>query len=297
METQTLPKKNSTEWLSLGKFFEFEKNQIFYIREGRGSNLILLHGYPTSSWDYSKIFAGLTRYYSVSVLDFLGFGYSAKPKKFPYSIHKQADLLESFIDKQALKRVRFVFHDYAVSVGQELLARLAERGSAQTYQIDGVVFLNGGLLPDLHRPTFMQKLLSLPILGSILVKFISEESFGKALAKVFGKDTQPDAKEIAALWKIILYPGNSRLSHVLLHYMKDRKQNKARWEKALTETQVPLLFLNGSEDPVSGAHLMKALQSMNFTNAKFQSFEKLGHYPQWEGPEQVYQAIRDFFPE
>lgn len=297
MEQNSIPRKNATEWLSIGKYYEFEKNQIFYIREGRGSNLILLHGYPTSSWDYSKIFAGLTRFYSVSVLDFLGFGYSAKPKKYQYSIHKQTDLLEKYIDKQAFKRVKFVFHDYSVSIGQEILARFAERGTSQPYQIDGMVFLNGGLLPDLHRPTLVQRLLAMPVLGSILVRFLKEESFGKAIAKVFGPNSKPDPKDIATLWKLILYPGNARLSHILLHYIKDRKENQSRWEKALFETHIPLLFLNGLEDPVSGKHLMTALEAKSFVNARFKSYETLGHYPHWESPESVYQAIREFYPD
>jgi len=295
MESTQLPRKNATEWLSQGKYFEFEKQQIFYIRDGRGTNLFLLHGYPTCSWDYSKIFSGLIRYYNVSVLDMLGFGYTAKPKKFPYSIHKQADLVEAYLDKQAIKRVRFVFHDYSVSIGQELLARYKERGEKSPYKIDGVLFLNGGLFPQLHRPTRMQKLLSIPFLGGILIRFLTEEKFGKALSEVFGSKTKPSERDIGSWFKLVQYPGKVKISHKLLHYIKDRKVHQERWKDALDSKDVSLHFLLGEDDPVSGQHVSEYLRSNQKEHWTLQTLP-VGHYPQWESPEAVYQAIRERFP-
>lgn len=288
-----IPKRNATEWLASGKYFNFNKYQIFYINEGRGNNLLLLHGFPTSSWDYSKIFAGLTRYFNTYAIDFLGFGYSSKPKKHNYSLSEQADIVESFIEKNALKRIKLVCHDYAVSVGQELLARNFETKDRK-YEIDGIVFLNGGLLPALHRPTFTQKLLSLPIIGGILSKLFNQNKFKKAFSEVFGPNTKPDDKEIATLWKLITYPGNIRISNKLLHYIKDRKQNETRYVSILTKTEVPILMINGGSDPVSGSHLADAIEKMPIKNIKIVRWKEIGHYPQWENPTECFQEIYNF---
>ncbi|TGL59355.1 alpha/beta hydrolase [Leptospira ognonensis] len=293
MTQETIPKRNATEWLASGKFFDYHKHQIFYINEGRGNHLLLLHGFPTSSWDYSKIFAGLSRHFNTYAIDFLGFGYSSKPKNHTYSILEQTDIIESFIEKNALKRVKFVFHDYAVSVGQELLARNLE-SSTKKFEIDGAVFLNGGLIPSLHRPTFTQKLLTLPILGPILSKGFNPKKFAKAFSEVFGPKTKPEAGELNTLWKLITYPGNIRIAHKLLHYIKDRKQYQERWVGVLTKTDVPLLFINGGSDPVSGRHLITEIEKMPIKNGKIIKWEEIGHYPQWENPEACFKEIYDF---
>jgi pimeloyl-ACP methyl ester carboxylesterase len=293
MTETIIPKRTATEWLSQGKFFEFNKHQIFYVNEGRGNHLILLHGFPTSSWDYSKIFAGLARHFNCYAIDFLGFGYSSKPKKHNYSIMEQADLVESFIEKNALKRVKFVFHDYAVSVGQEILARNYE-AEPKKYEIDGAVFLNGGLIPSLHRPTFTQKMLTLPVVGALLSRFFNREKFGKAFSEVFGAKTKPDEKELNTLWKIATYPGEIKLAHKLLHYIKDRKINEKRWVSILTKTEVPLMFINGGSDPVSGRHLIQEIEKMPLKNKKIVKWDEIGHYPQWENPNECFAEILNF---
>ncbi|MDZ4727695.1 MAG: alpha/beta hydrolase [Leptospira sp.] len=293
MNEITIPKRNATEWLASGKYFDYNKFQIFYINEGRGHNLLLLHGFPTSSWDYSKIFAGLARHFNTFAIDFLGFGYSSKPERHNYSIIEQTNIIESFIEKNALKRVKFVFHDYAVSVGQEILARHLENKETK-YEIDGAVFLNGGLIPSLHRPTFTQKLLTVPFLGALLSKLFNQRKFKIAFSEVFGPNTKPDDREIATLWKLITYPGNIKIAHKLLHYIKDRRENTKRWINALTNTEVPLLFINGESDPVSGKHLIEEIEKMPLKNAKIIRWKDIGHYPQWENPNVCFEEIVKF---
>lgn len=289
----SFPSKNITEWLAGGKFFNYNKFQIFYIEEGRGQNLILLHGFPTSSWDYSKIFNGLSRYYRCFAIDFLGFGYSSKPKKHTYSILEQTDIIESFIEKNALKRVKFVFHNYAVSVGQEILARHLER-SERKYEIDGAVFLNGGLFPHLHRPTFIQKLLLYPILGPLIALIFNEKKFGNSFREIFGKNTKPTDKEISSLWKLITYPQNIKIPHKLIQYINDRRKNAKLWKDALLNTDVKLLFINGGCDPVSGAHLADEIEKLPIKHKTLVRWPEIGHYPQWENAKGSFELINEF---
>ncbi|MDF3819969.1 alpha/beta hydrolase [Leptospira sp. 96542] len=287
------PTKNATEWLASGKFFDYNKFQIFYIMEGRGQNLILLHGFPTSSWDYSKIFNGFSRYFNTIAIDFLGFGYSSKPTKHKYTLIEQTDIIESFIEKNALKRVKFVFHDYAVSVGQELLARHLEREDKK-FEIDGAVFLNGGLFPHLHKPTTKQKLLATPFLGAILAKFFNENKFKTAFSEVFGLDTKPTEREMSVLWKLATYPNDVKIPHKLLKYIPERRVFGDRWKNALLKTEVPLLFINGGFDPVSGSHLADEIEKLPIKNKKLIRWEKIGHYPQWENANECFKEIYEF---
>ncbi|XP_065408414.1 mesoderm-specific transcript homolog protein isoform X5 [Chrysemys picta bellii] len=71
-------------WRASGRYFTYKTQNIFY-RDSSGALgssdiVVLLHGFPTSSYDWYKIWEGLTqRFQRVIALDFVGFGFSDKP--------------------------------------------------------------------------------------------------------------------------------------------------------------------------------------------------------------------------
>ena len=75
----TLPMKIKS-WKEKGKYFPHKGHQIFFTKEGIGPALLLLHGFPTSSWDWYKIWPQLIERFEVIAFDFIGFGFSDKPK-------------------------------------------------------------------------------------------------------------------------------------------------------------------------------------------------------------------------
>ncbi|NXD28517.1 MEST protein, partial [Spelaeornis formosus] len=117
-------------WKSSGSFFTYKDLNIFY-RDSSGAVgssdvVVLLHGFPTSSYDWSKIWEGLTqRFHRVIALDFLGFGFSDKPRPHGYSIFEQATIVEGLLRHLGLRhqRINLVSHDYGDTVAQELLHR------------------------------------------------------------------------------------------------------------------------------------------------------------------------------
>jgi len=62
----------------------------------------LIHGFPTASWDWNKIWNALKKKYHLLAPDLIGFGFSDKPKKYNYSIMDQADLIEDFLKKKKI---------------------------------------------------------------------------------------------------------------------------------------------------------------------------------------------------
>ena len=58
-------------WLQRGEFFGVRGQRLFVIREGRGPVLMLLHGYPTSSWDWHRIWTPLTAHFTLVAPDLL----------------------------------------------------------------------------------------------------------------------------------------------------------------------------------------------------------------------------------
>ena len=79
------------EWYRAGQYFEWTSTtrnnegrrvNVFYRTFGSRSNpaLVILHGYPTSSFDFREMIPFLEEDYFVAVLDFPGFGFSDKPQ-------------------------------------------------------------------------------------------------------------------------------------------------------------------------------------------------------------------------
>ncbi|MHB8235738.1 MAG: alpha/beta fold hydrolase, partial [Solirubrobacteraceae bacterium] len=136
---------------------------IFVRRLGDGPTMTLLHGFPSSSHDWSKVAPILGGRNALLMPDFLGFGASAKPREHEYSLHEQADLVEALWAREGVQQTLLVAHDYAVSVTQELLARRAE--GKLVVDLLAVRLLNGGVYPDLHRPQPTQTALLDPVQG------------------------------------------------------------------------------------------------------------------------------------
>ena len=273
-------------WRETGDFFDFNGHQIFYRIEGEGQPLLLIHGYPTSSWDWNKIWNQLTDNFQCITLDMLGFGFSDKPKA-SYSIFNQADIYCGLLKKLKIKDCHIVSHDYGDTVAQEILARHSE--ASLHFDVRSLNLLNGGLFPETHRPVLMQKLLLSP-LGGLLVRLMNRDTLAKNLCKVFGSNTPPSEQEIDEFWSLIKHNDGHLVMHRLIHYMIERRENRSRWVEALQKSSVPIRLTDGMLDPISGAHLVERYKEL-VPNADVVCLNNVGHYPQIEDPESVLDAI------
>jgi len=167
----------------------------------------------------------------------VGFGYSAKPRDYHYSMFDQADLMEALMTKLGVKRYHILAHDYGDTVAQELLARQNEHKAAQ--ELLSVCFLNGGLFPETHHPRLIQRLLASPI-GPLVSRLTNERSFHRSFTAVFGANTQPGFDELSEFWDLINYNDGVGVFHKLIDYMRERRENRARWVGALQKASVPL---------------------------------------------------------
>jgi len=263
--------------------------QVLRTGQAPGPHITFLHGFPTSSWDFAQVIEQLQDSYRVLAFDFLGFGNSDKPADADYSIHAQADLVEHLWAREHIEETVIVAHDYGASVALELLARRdgSKRG------LCGVTFLNGGLYPELHRPLFIQKLLALPVLGSVVTRLVNEKTFSQNMARILSPEHQPTRSEMHALWTSVQLRHGHRIYHKLVHYMADRRTHAERWLRALEQGSIPKQFLWGMRDPISGAHVAARLKE-RLRPLRLVEMHDVGHYPQLEAPERVVQCLRDW---
>ena len=280
-------------WYKGGEYLNFEGKKIF-VKEypNPGKPIILFkHGFPTSSYDWHKMWPELHKYYHLIAFDYLGFGYSDKPYPYGYTLEEQADITEYILYKNAITECYVIAHDYAVSVVQELLARRLE--NPELPKFEKVVLLNGGLFPETHQARRIQKLLLGPF-GKWVIKGLSKRSLAKNLTQVFGPGTPPSESELDAFWEIINYKNGKRCFHRTIHYMKDRIENRERWVNSLINTQTPVKLINGPEDPVSGRHMVERYKEL-IPDPKYVFLDNIGHYPNMEAPYYVNLEVLKFF--
>ena len=272
------------QWREQGTFFEWRGHSIFTRESGdtSGEPLLLIHGFPTSSWDWHEVWPALAQHRRLIAFDMLGFGWSAKPIDADYSIDLQADLAEAVLLKYGITRYRILAHDYGVSVAQELLARQLARAAVAT--ITSITFLNGGLFPETHHPVLTQRLLASPA-GPLLAKLIRFSSFSRSMKKI-GGTTPPSDEELGYMWQqVMVNDGRARMP-ALIGYMAERRTKRERWVGAIISSDVPMRVINGLADPVSGAHMVARYREL-ISNPDVVELAGVGHYPQIEAPEAV----------
>jgi pimeloyl-ACP methyl ester carboxylesterase len=277
------------EWIKAARSTDFEGHRIACWTAGEGRPLLLVHGYPTSSWDWHRIWETLAERRRLIACDMLGFGLSDKPRS-GYSIHRQTDLQEALLDTLGVGEYDAVVHDYGVSVGQELLARRNEGSGAAG--LGRIVFLNGGLFPEQHRALPIQRLGISPF-GFIVGLLMNRRRFGEFFSEVFAPHSRPAKAELDDFWRLISHNDGHRLTHKLLHYIGDRKAHRERWVAALQKSTIPIKLINGGLDPVSGRHLYDYFREM-VPKAEAVCFDDVGHYPQTEAPERVLGELKRF---
>ena len=283
-------------WLASGERVQIELRSgawdVFVRAAGSGPWLTLLHGFPTSSWDWARVARILEPSFRVLAFDFLGFGDSDKPRRHEYSIVEQADLTEVLWRRLGIEEAGLVGHDYGATVAQEMLAR-AQEGKLEA-RLKGVVLLNAGLYVELARPLLIQRLLAAPLAGHLLAYSVTERAFSRSLSSVFSSGHQPTAADLHEQWQLVRRRGGVAVTPKLLRYMRERQANAARWESALERPTVPLRLVWGMADPRSGAHIAEHARQ-RIPSLGIVALDDVGHYPQLEAPEHVATAIEAAF--
>ena len=277
-------------WIDGGEMRRLAGHAVFTrtaVTAGRPP-LLLIHGYPTASYDWARVWPRLAEHYSLYALDMLGFGLSAKPRGCDYPIALQADLCMALLEAERVGEVHVLAHDYGDTVAQELLAREREG----QLRIASMVFLNGGLFPETHRARPIQKLLANPIAGPVLARLMGYARFEATMLSISGEQP-PTREELQDLWVLIERDGGRQALARLINYMAQRRRHRARWVGALVESTVPRRLICGAVDPVSGRHLAERYREL-VPDPDVVVLEGVGHYPQLEVQDAVLDAYLAF---
>ncbi|WP_432412468.1 alpha/beta fold hydrolase [Rasiella sp. SM2506] len=286
--------KEVVAWKLKGRTIEINGHQVFYIKEGSGPALLILHGYPFNSFEWKYVWENLVKEYTVFTFDYLGMGFSDKPKDHDYSFHEHCEIVNALVEFWGIKQTHILSHDLGVSIVQELLAR--DLASQNCFKIQSVVFMNGGLFMDSYKPRMIQRLLSQspkPI-GKLLSKLLTKKKLEKSIQPIFGPNTQPTNQLIHQFWEILNYKDGKAIAYLIGRLVFDKVNHQERWIHAMQNTKIPMCFINGPFDPNSGIHMANRYKELiPDPNVKLLG-KDIGHWPQIEDPSGVLSYYQEF---
>jgi pimeloyl-ACP methyl ester carboxylesterase len=120
---------------------------------------------------------------------------------------------------------------------------------------------------------------------------MSEELLVAGIAPTFAEDYDA-TQDSAQMWRAMSRDDGQRIGHLLIHYITDRERHELRWVTALEQTDVPLSFVWGMLDPVSGAHMAQRIAE-RLPAAPMLAMADVAHWPQLEAPDRVTGALDD----
>lgn len=270
-------------WRAGGALVEVGGRRVFMrTAEGDGPQLLFLHGYPSSSYDW-RLVLDLLSTAQAACFDFLGFGLSDKPRDHVYSLMDQADLVEGVVDRLDASEVVLVAHDMGTSVATELLARDIE--GRLPFGLRSVLLLNGSMVIERASLTVSQKVLR-SRLGVVAAALSNERAFKAGFGRLFSDEHPLTPEEAADQWALLAYGGGNRILHKLTYYLRERVTFAERWHGALRDWPGRLELAWAMLDPVATGAVLDAVLELRPT-APVTRFETLGHYSQLEAPELI----------
>ncbi len=276
-------------WKARGTRIAVDGRKIFVVdTKHGGSPLLILHGYPTSAYDYHLALDALSAGRRVVLHDHLGFGLSDKPRDHAYSLVDQTDLALSVWASLGVTRGHVLAHDYGTSIATELLARRA--AGTLGLDITGMTLCNGSMHIEMANLRPIQKLLLTPLVGRLVASLSSRRVFARNLRRIVADPTRLDDDEIDVMWELLTRAGGRRVLPRITGYITERRTNWDRWIGALRTTDVPIHVLWATEDPVAVAAMADVLHA-EIPSSTLTLLEGVGHFPMLEHPQRWTEAV------
>ncbi|MCV7061415.1 alpha/beta hydrolase [Mycolicibacterium vaccae] len=268
--------------------------RLFYREAGTPGNpvIVLLHGFPTSSFMFRTLIPELADRYHVIAPDYLGFGYSDAPpvEEFDYTFDALADSVAGLLSQLGVDRYAIYVQDYGAPVGWRLALRDPEA-------ITAIVTQNGngydaGFVVDGWVPVWDYQREQTPETAAALRGMLTFEATRRQyLAGV------PDESVVSPdTWHhdyaLLSRPGNDAIQlKLFLDYATNPKIYPALHDY-LRASAVPLLAVWGDKDPFFGPDAPVAFAD-DAVDPEIHLLDG-GHFLLESAPTQTIALIRDF---
>lgn len=268
---------------------------IFYREAGPKDApvLLLLHGFPASSFMYRDLIPALATRYRVIAPDYPGFGHSAAPAvgQFDYRFDRLADVMDGFTERLGIGRYALYMQDFGGPVGFRMASRHPERITHLIVQ-NANAYEKG--LPDdfWSVPRALWAAPTKENFDHVRSAAMSNE----ALEWNYTHGTRDPARIDPDSWllqrALLGRPGNA---DAMLSLIYDYRTNPAlypAWQRYLRDHKPPTLIVWGQNDvifPAAGARAYLA----DLPDAELHLLDT-GHFALEEKSDEIAALIHDF---
>lgn len=294
-----------THWQTAGEFITFGPfqhkvyvQQIGSVAATAEKTLLLLHGFPESSYSYHAIVDGMAEVFDrIIMFDMLGYGLSDKPiDNYTYSLFEQADTAFTVWKYFGIKGGHLLAHDMGDSVATEIVARHENDLLPAWFSVglQSVTFTNGSMVLELAALRVTQKIL-LSSYGYWFKNVLSFKLFDQQVRSAHGNNKLA-TEEIKTLWEGNLLQNGQQKTYLTIKYLNDRKRfEKTRWLPALSQTKLPIHLCWGDEDAVAKVEMAYYLKEKICPHARLTIMKGLGHFCQLGSPQKWVKYVSDFY--
>jgi pimeloyl-ACP methyl ester carboxylesterase len=249
---------------------------MYSVEYGQGNTLVLIHGFCEDSRVWEYICPALAKENRIITIDMPGFGKSPlHPKQEATTLEDMADQLSALLAEKRIKKCTMVGH----SMGGYLTLAFAEK-YADMLNGFGLFHSTAFADSDFKKKNRLKH-----------IDFVEKngvEPFVKTLIPSLYSSKQDYQKQV----ENSLQMANECSVEGVANALKAMRQRADKTE-VLKNSQVPVLFIAGTEDTVVVPKDV-ALQSSMPKMSQFELFENSGHMGMTEEPERSIKTIRSF---
>jgi len=285
------------DWYQGGDYFEWTsttedngdtKVNVFYRTWGDETKpkLLLIHGFPNSSFDYHRMIPFLEDEYHIAALDFPGSGFSDKPLNgYNYMLAENAEIVDHFVrEVVGFENFALYTHDRGVSIGLAFLGNYLDNPDPG-YTINYHFLSNSGMFLPLANLSAAQMRMLDPDTAAQLLELRAAQP----------RRTEGGPESLAYSDIFAFNQGNISLIYVG-RYLLERQANEVRWLENLPRSPVPVAYLWGLADSVNPVrishHVWNTYLNEREAQSSFWLLPTAAHYPQRESPEEVAKIVR-----
>ena len=296
--------KQADDWNKKGIYLSLGKSRltVFYRSIGNiyapaEETLLILHGFPESSYSFSKVLDHFkSRFKRIVLFDFLGFGLSDKPKTgFNYSILAHADTAEMLWRAVSVQGGHLLCHDMGTSVGTELLYR-QKLGLLKCFKkFQSITFTNGSMAIEFTKLRIAQKFLLNKTTGPYFSKLVNKTIFKHQVRSAHGNE-RLSGEDIDDMWSYMIQNGGKSISHLIIQYYRDRMAyEQSRWLPTLQQAIIPIHLCWGADDQVAPLNMVNYLSNEICPQATLTIIDNAGHFPHIGSPDKWSKEILGFY--
>lgn len=247
-------------------YAEIEGVRVRYTDRGKGSPVVLVHGFASSLETWAAVAPQLEREHRVITLDLKGFGWTDRPPG-DYSPAAQARLVWKLLDQRGVSKVAVVGHSWGASVS----LAMALGDPARVTKLA----LYDAWIYEEQLPTFFV-LARTGGVGEALFGLFYDQRPDERISLAFYDPRVVNEKLVEEVEKALERPGTKAAALAAV-----RGQNYAAVQGKYRTIQTPTLLLWGREDLVTPVAVGERLAS-DLPSSELVVYPRCGHFPMLE---------------